>query len=372
MTESTLPETPEPPMQPTGAATSSTSAAAALPAQRRSPLLLLLNLLLMAGLAVLAFLFVQQRSALDTIAGDAYVLQQRGAAIEQQLAAAATARAQLEATLQSVLAAQDDSGEQAAVAALQRELAALQRQLAAGSSAATTDWQLVEARGLLRLALQRAQLAQDVEGSISLYQAALALLRQSADPQLQAARAALQVELDALRTVEQPDIGDLYLQLGEVMQRVDALDIQSTELAPLRFSAPAAVSTPAATGWWEALKQNLSQYFVITRQDAPLLARLGPEQVFMIRQALRLQLESARLALLQQDATLYRTALAAAEDGITQQLQGDDKAAVLTSLQRLRAADITVQLPTLGGTLQMLEQQAAIAVPAPAAGELTP
>jgi len=131
--------------------------------------------------------------------------------------------------------------------------------------------------------------------------------------------------------------------------------VQSEGEGPLQFVAPELAPLPATAGWWEELKQTLRQYFVVTRRDVPVLARLTPQQALLIRQAIILQLESARLALLQGNQDIYLAALDAAAAGITQQLQGAGKPAVLASLQRLRAEPVAIVVPPLGAALQALE-----------------
>jgi uroporphyrin-III C-methyltransferase len=322
-------------------------------ARAAAPWLVPLNLVLLAGVLLLALLLLQQRSAMAVLSGDASAQTQRNAQIEQRLAAAESARTALAEQVQTLLVDSRDNVDQADVAVLQRELEALRRSVA--QSTPQRDLLLAEAQGLLRLAGQQTLHGGAVASAISLYESADNLLQQIAEPAVQPARAALQLELDALRAVELPQLAALYLQLGELAVQLDALQVQSEGEGPLRFVAPEAVAAPVNSGWWAQARQLLGEYFVVTRQDAPLLARLTPDQAFLVRQAIRLQLESARLALLQGDQRLYQAALDAVHEGVTQQLQGSNKLALLAGLQRLRAERITAQLPALGSALRALE-----------------
>lgn len=330
----------------------------ATPARGAPALLWLLAALALLGTGLLGFVFLQQRQAMETLAGDAYTLQQRGAAIEQLLQAAEAERARLAEQLQRQQALLDesrDSAPQAEVTALRRELDELRLNVVSQVANSEHDWLLVEATTLLRLAQQQALHGRNVASAISLYASAAARLQRISDPAIQPARAALQLELDALRAVDVPEVEGLYLQLGDLAQQLDALEVQSEDEVPLQFAAPDATALPATAGWWEELKHTLGQYFVVTRRDVPVLARLTPEQAVLIRHAIVLQLESARLALLQGQTRLYQSALDAAMLGITQQLQGEAKPAVLASLQRLRDEAIVAVIPPLGSTLQALE-----------------
>lgn len=335
-----------------------------------SPLLWLVSLAALAAAGVLGFVFVQQRTVMEALAGDVSTQQQRSATVEQRLAASEAVADRLAQQLQQALDASRNSAGQADVAALRRELDLLRQEVVSRVADSQQDWLLVEATTLLRLAQQQALQGRNVASAVSLYTSAAERLQQLADPALAPALAALQLELDALRAVEVPPIQSLYLQLGDLSAQLATLVVQSEGESPLQFAAPGAAALPATATWWDALKHTLAQYFVITRRDVPVLAQLTPAQTTLIRQAIALQLETARLALLQGDGRLYQGALDAAAQGITQQLQGEAKPALLASLQRLREEPIAVVLPPLGAALQALEAAEAAPVseiaPAPA------
>jgi uroporphyrin-3 C-methyltransferase len=369
MTESTPSNTPV-------LETEASQDAPAMPGKQSEPRgafaqLLTLNVLLLAAVGLLGFLLWQQGRTMEALSGDAYSQQQRSNAIEQLLAEAERERERLDAALQQAMEAGSDDATQAELQALQQEVQLLRGSVAAQARSGGQGWQLTEIAGLLRLAQQRAQLAGDIPAAISLYQNANAQLQQQQDATMQPVRAALLLELDALRAVEVPQIDTLYLQLGEVARQLDALQVQSEAGGTLQFEAPASSAAQQAAGWWDSLLQLLSRYFVVTRQDAPVLARLSPEQVFLVRQAIRLQIESARLALLQREPRLYQDALDAAQAAISAQLQGESKASLLASLQRLRDEPITAEIPSLGAALQALELLQ-VQVSSQAAGAPTP
>jgi uroporphyrin-III C-methyltransferase len=361
----------------TSSSTTSAPEPALLPAAKTaaatrvsSPLLWLVSLAALAAAGVLGFVFVQQRTVMEALAGDVSTQQQRSATVEQRLAASEAVADRLAQQLQQALDASRNSAGQADVAALRRELDLLRQEVVSRMADSQQDWLLVEATTLLRLAQQQALQGRNVASAVSLYTSAAERLQQLADPALAPALAALQLELDALRAVEVPPIQSLYLQLGDLSAQLATLVVQSEGESPLQFAAPGAAALPATATWWDALKHTLAQYFVITRRDVPVLAQLTPAQTTLIRQAIALQLETARLALLQGDGRLYQGALDAAAQGITQQLQGEAKPALLASLQRLREEPIAVVLPPLGAALQALEAAEAAPVseiaPAPA------
>lgn len=355
---------------PDTAAVSSPAGQQPLPARRGPGLAWLPGLLGLGGVVLLGLLILQQREAMETLAADSYLLLQRSTSLDERLAAAEAESERLALELRAAQDASRASAPQAQLELLRRELDALRLDVASRVADSERDWLLVEAATLLRLAQQQAVHVRNVASACSLYESADERLQRVGDPALQAVRAALQLELDALRAVAVPEVQVLYLQLGELSGQLATLAVQSAGEGPLQFIPPEHVAPSATAGWWDELKSTLGQYFVVTRRDEPVLARLTPQQVALIRQAIMLQLETARLALLQEDQQLYAAALDAAADGISQQLQGEAKTAVLASLQRLRTEPVTVTIPPLGAALQALEL---LAAPAPAdSGVLAP
>ncbi|HHX82006.1 MAG TPA: hypothetical protein GX696_03370 [Pseudomonadaceae bacterium] len=213
---------------------------------------------------------------------------------------------------------------------------------------------LAEARGLLRLGRERVLAYQDIDTALGLYLAADEVLMVINDPGIQLIRQTLQRETDTLRGVRKPDIAGIHVQLGRLKVAVETLplgDDESNTLAGFRSAGNAAAEEG---GWINSLKAGLSRYFVISRQAEPVRPRISEEGVALLRLDISLQLEQARLALVQGDTRLYQQTIDATAASIRSWAESAAAAPLLTSLEGLRSAPLLPDLPPLGAALNAL------------------
>lgn len=122
-------------------------------------------------------------------------------------------------------------------------------------------------------------------------------------------------------------------------------------------------SMPSATesdaGWKQALDdiwQQMRSLVVIRHDQTGETAVLVPEQRYFLYQNLRLQLESARLALLNADNDNYQHSLQTAIDWLQQYFTGEQRDALLNTLKKLQDAQINISIPAISGSLNWLEE----------------
>jgi len=135
----------------------------------------------------------------------------------------------------------------------------------------------------------------------------------------------------------------------------------STDVAGTQAAAPGATEPAfsfarlASTGrqGWQALLDELSQLFQVSRVDAPDVVLLAPEQRYFVRENLRLTLLSARLALLARAEPLFRADLDRAIHSLESYFDPRNRgvANAVAALKQLRQSTISVELPSLGDTL---------------------
>ena len=216
-------------------------------------------------------------------------------------------------------------------------------------------WVLAEAEYLLEMGNRRLQLEQDVAGAIAALGAADQRLASLGDPLLTPVRAKISDELQALRAVPQVDVDGLSLALTSLAKSVDTLPIAG---APRPVAAP--LAPLAVSHGWRAfvasLWADMRSLVVVRHHEAGKLPLLTPDQRDLLRQNLRLKLQTARLALLQGDRQVYRSALQEADAWLTQYFDGDAAAtkAAHETLARLAATDIAPPLPSIGASLRLL------------------
>ena len=240
---------------------------------------------------------------------------------------------------------------------LQGDQQQLAERLSRVLGASRQDWRLAEAEHLLRLASLRLAAVQDLASAQVLVQAVGEILREQQDADALPAREQVATLLQQLRSVEQPDRSELFVQLAALRDQVATL----LPLAP-RFVA-AADGTPApAEGDGSSLllrwREQLSQYFRIQlNADQDIRPLLAGEQLAQLRLTLSLALEQAQWAALNGDAPVYAAALAQARDLLDTYFRQDNpqSAALRSSLATLAARPVSIATPDTGPALAALQ-----------------
>lgn len=346
-------------------------------------LLMLCIVLVLAALGWFVWQQQQKLAVLDDAGTGLFALRQqlqqadsRTQILEQQLQAQQQtlqqlqlgqqqAQASLLQQLQVTTTALNDQSLQ--MARMNSDIAALQARVADSGEDVLRTQLLAEAAGMLRLAELRLQLMQDTTTAEALVRGADALLTRIADPAIAGLRARLANDLAALQAVKGVDVLELYRTLGAFTTQLDALQaVSTTAVADLELQAPAASSLPAAPDLYSQVSEFLGRYFVITPRNQPVTPLLTPEQHWLVRKSIALQLQQAALAVLAGDAALYKLALTQARAALDADLQGPAKAALLTQLDALMDMRLRASVPSLAATiaaLQQLQDQPARAVP---------
>ncbi len=221
------------------------------------------------------------------------------------------------------------------------------------------EWLQAEAEYLVRLASQRLVLARDTATAISALQAADARLREAGDPALIPLRKALAEDINTLQAIRQIDITGLSLKLSALVADIDNLRLLTpqpetppqTDAQKKRHKVENWKQLPAAM--WEDIKSLI----IIRDRQGPITPLLAPKQLFFLRQNLKLQLEQARLALLNGENEVYHERLDTARKWIENWFDPVDNRTlhVLKSLEDLAAVNIHPQLPALSRTYQAFE-----------------
>jgi uroporphyrin-3 C-methyltransferase len=226
-------------------------------------------------------------------------------------------------------------------------------------------WVLAEVEYLMRIANQRLRLTRDVDTAIAALSAADQRLRDLADPGLTPIRQELANEIAALKAVPQPDIAGMALQLESLEQQSDRLTVGATQRGhALEETAAAGHAEAGAAGqdWRAALNgiwKQLKTLVVIRRHDQPVAPLLSPAQDRMLREILRLKLESARVALLEGNAKLFADSIKSAREWLQQRFDPHDAAvaSMLKQLDSLATAEIRPKLPDISASLRSLRQR---------------
>jgi len=224
------------------------------------------------------------------------------------------------------------------------------------------QWLVAEADYLLHLADHRLRLAHDPDTARAALDLADQRLRATGNPAWSGVREQIARDLAALDTLERPDITGLWSRLGALIGEVPRLKLNEDPRSPQPGTAPALhMPQDEDQGGWRNLLGRLwtgiKNAVRIRRNDQPVAAMLPPEQSYFLYENLRLQLEQARLALLQGRQQVYHDTLDGARNWLRRHFQGDDAVArgLDNALSELMDTPIQAALPDLSASLQALQ-----------------
>jgi uroporphyrin-3 C-methyltransferase len=283
----------------------------------------------------------QRQQALDTS-----LQQQVQQALEQE-----------RATSDAALTAQSEQ-----IAALESELTALDSELEETrlrlNSMEGGGSPLTEAEVLLRFAQQRLVLARDTETAIELFRAADDTLRDTVDPAIVNVRESLAREIATLQALPTVDVPGLFARLSALAARIDSFTVASDATAQDFTVTPAGVEPQPSSGWWNGIKQSLSEYFVVTRSTGAALPQLSSGEQFQLRALVQLHIEQAKVALLRTEPQLYQGALEDALAASRRWLRSEDNSLdeFIEALTMLRDTPIIIDIPALDQSLSALRR----------------
>lgn len=221
-------------------------------------------------------------------------------------------------------------------------------------------WVLAEADYLLQMANRRLLLERDVAGAMAAMAAADQRLAFLNDPLLTKVRTLLSEELQALRALPRLDVDGITLELGALSKGVDNL-----VLAGVAREDGGTAAVAEESGGWRGFARTLwadiRSLVVIRRHDAGNLPLTTPDQRLLLRQNLRLKLETARLSLLRGHGQAYHAALQEADGWVERFYDAASPATVgmREALGRLAAIEIAPPLPAIDQSLHALREVSA-------------
>ncbi len=215
---------------------------------------------------------------------------------------------------------------------------------------------LSEIEYAVTIAAQQLQLAGNVEAALLALQGADARLARTGQAQLLPIRKFINRDIERLKALPLADMPGIALKLEGIIAAIDEMPLgfeQRTRASQVSPPPKAAAGTGFWAGLWRDLWTELKQLIRVERITQPEPALLSPSQVFFLRENLKLRLIDARLALLQHDGRSFREDLQHARDWLTRYFDTSAKPVgnAVATLNKLAAADLSLELPTLSETL---------------------
>ena len=244
----------------------------------------------------------------------------------------------------------------AKIQTLEQQNLAISRRLRSISTTSREDWLLAEAEYLLKLANQRILLEKSANGALALVQEADKILQGLAEPDLFSVREAVAKDLIALKLAKDIDLEGLYLKIsalkGEVKQlptmpELTPRDIDDNEESEKknRFIAS-----------FHAFLQNLKKLVRYTNHDEEHAPVISPEYTLYVQQNFNLILEKMQIALVRQNASLYRLSSQEALNWLNEHFPiSPERSAFATTIEALSSTPISADLPDISVSLETLK-----------------
>ncbi len=267
-------------------------------------------------------------------------------------------------TVESQLASlEGQSGEdQASIGAVQGSVRSLEQRLsatesglvsvAASSQNSSVELDIAEIDFLLRTASERLQLFSDPTAADLALQAADVQIEALNDPMFLSVRQRIASSRQALAMVPRIDRVELSTQLTALQSKVPDLPFRGeaeTQPEPV---------LPDDAGWWESFKQTMSSLVTVRRRVPEDQSLLSLDDKDYLRQGLWLQLESARLALMRNDTSVYTGSLDRVNDTVEQFFQNGSSGvqALLLEVAALKQVNIAPEMPDISAPWTQLRQ----------------
>ena len=226
---------------------------------------------------------------------------------------------------------------------------------------------LAEVDYLLRLADAKLKLERNIAAARLALDVAQQRLKAVNESSMDSVQTMLGEAIASLRGVQLPDLSALAHKVAEMEKEVGNLPVRINSGVPdiknrVKPTASATVSADADRSWWdrtgEAVWNQFKGIVVIrrVRSDAPPLIAI--EEEFFLRQNLRLQLETLRMALLRGDAEAYRDSYDLILNWLQTYFDTQDArvAAFLSQLQALQTVEFNPYIPDLAGLNQAFRE----------------
>jgi uroporphyrin-3 C-methyltransferase len=246
-----------------------------------------------------------------------------------------------------------------------------------------------ELEAALRLAQDQAQLTGSTEPLLAALNLAQRRLARATDPRLAPSTNAVARDLERVKAASIPDTAGLLARIDQLLRQIDDLPA-ANGVGPARSDQPrhraaadartaklaqkAGGKAPVPSDWqrvqqwlassvWQPIAQQAAALVRVGRVDQPDAMMMAPDQVFFVRENLKLRLQGARLALLARQYEAARADLAAAQTAVDTWF---DPAArrtqtAATLLQQVQNQTRSADLPRIDASLLALgNAQAAI------------
>ena len=231
------------------------------------------------------------------------------------------------------------------------------------STGARDAWLLAQAEYYLQVANSELELANNADVAQKALELADERLLSLGDPGLTDIRRTLSAELRALESMPRPDIAGAAVTLASLSRVVDGLPIRRQLLTkmPEASDEPASSEADGLSGTDRAmatLRNAFSGIVSVRRTDEEAVPLIAPEAIYFLRANLSLQLQAARLALLQGEETLFGQSLDDAEVWLREyyDMESTPVSSAIATIDEVRNGMQFEATPNISESLRLLRQ----------------
>jgi uroporphyrin-3 C-methyltransferase len=224
---------------------------------------------------------------------------------------------------------------------------------------------VVEIDSAVRLGLQQAQSTGNIEPLLVALKFGEQRVARSAQPRLAPLQRAMARDLDVLQSTAGGGIADSLHKLDDLMRLVDEMPAVNAVAMPGGANLLTAEPLPSDAPWWQqlwaAVLQEARSLVRVGRVDRPEAVLLSQDQVFFLRENLKLKLLSVRLSLLSRQMSNARTELTSVTASLNRYFDPRSRRTQMaaTLLQQLQAQVKDAPALNIDNTLAALSAAAA-------------
>jgi len=223
-------------------------------------------------------------------------------------------------------------------------------------------WRVAEVEYLLSVANNRLQLERDSDTALVALQDADRRLEAIGDPALIPIRKTIAGEINALQSVEKPDITGMALRLSSLVDGIEKLPLVSQDRLKTEKEKGGSEIVSSFSQFWATVVKDLKGVVTIRRSDKPIEPLLPPDEEYYLSRNLGLKLEEARVALLSRDTQTFHQDLADTRQWVEQYFDKDSAAVgnVIDTIDNLQTVNLKPELPDISGSLRQLRHWMAL------------
>lgn len=225
------------------------------------------------------------------------------------------------------------------------------------------NWWLAEAEYYLQIANAQLQLAGNPRLALLALEFADDRIRALGNPALVEVRRALAAELRALEAMEKPDIEGITIELASLADSVESLPIQEyVTRAGGGDAAPDEEAGPLDRAL-ESVKGVFKNVVSVRRTDEAVRPLLSPDARYFLRANLKLQMQTARLAMLRGERAVFEQSLEDAASWLREYFDTGSTAvrSALATIEQVRDGYVTAEPPDISRSLALLRQYRSLA-----------